>query len=429
MAALCALAPVRAALGEPAPVTLEQARRLALERHPRVRAAAARVRQAAARLAEARSLYSPRVLAAGEYLRATSNNSPTTVLSLPNLPRVGGPTRDPRLESFDNAFLGLTSEVTIYDFGATRAAVDEAGARLESTKASLRVGQSDLLLVVDDAYVTTLATRAARRVLDEALARASSHHELVAAGVKSGLRGKIELARVDAEVAGARVAVIRAAGAERLARQALADAIGAPDDEADAAAEPPAVELVVRADAVLAEARQRRPELAALRAELRVLEAQRAAVRATYLPRLYATAALSTRGQLTPDVYNWDVGAVLAWPIFTGLSTEHQLEAADARIAELSELVRQADLQISSEVRRALTALEVAREAITASQVQLAAARVALELAEGRYQQGLGNMIELADAGAGRSNAELGLVQARLELARAQALHDHARGR
>ena len=70
----------------------------------------------------------------------------------------------------------------------------------------------------------------------------------------------------------------------------------------------------------------------------------------------------------------------------------------------------------------------MARETIVAGQAQVDAARAALDLAEGRYQKGLGNIIELADAEAGRSAAELGLIQARYELARAGALLEHARG-
>ena len=434
--ALTGSTPARADV-EPRKITLEEARRLALQQDPRLGAARARVRQAEARLAEAGSFYYPRFFASAQYFRSTANNSPAVTLGVPNQAGPGGPTREPTLDSYNNYYAALTGEVTIYDFGTTRALVDEGRARMGFAHADLRATQSSILLAVDEAYMATLATRAGQQVFEEAEKRARAQLALIEAGVRSGLRARAELARVRADLASVRVAIIRAHGAATLARQALADAIGNEDGaEVDAATEPAAQAVSPRVDGMLALARKRRPEIEGLRAELRILEAQRDAARATYLPRLYASGSFSMRGQntpppaqLSPDVYNWTLGAVLSWPFFTGFSTEHQIHAAEARIAEVEDRLKQLDQDISYEVRRIVKGIEVAREAVAASQVQVDAARVALELATERFEKGLGTMVELADAEAGRAAADLGLIQARYDLARREAQLEYASGR
>jgi len=59
----------------------------------------------------------------------------------------------------------------------------------------------------------------------------------------------------------------------------------------------------------------------------------------------------------------------------------------------------------------------------------LDAAREALELAQGRYETGTGDSVELLDAQAALANAEAGAVRARLDLALARVAWDRAVGR
>jgi outer membrane protein len=94
-------------------------------------------------------------------------------------------------------------------------------------------------------------------------------------------------------------------------------------------------------------------------------------------------------------------------------------------VAQLDQL-RQ---QIRLEVDAARLAVRSAKTTVGAAQEALTNARERLRLAEGRYQHGVGSVIELGDAQVALTSAAAQAVQAddRLATARAQLAHALAR--
>ena len=81
------------------------------------------------------------------------------------------------------------------------------------------------------------------------------------------------------------------------------------------------------------------------------------------------------------------------------------------------------------EVEQALRQVQDARARLEPVGSALLAAREALRLAEGRYEAGTGNQVELLDAQSVTANAEANQVRARLDLAMAQTRLARALGR
>jgi outer membrane protein len=81
------------------------------------------------------------------------------------------------------------------------------------------------------------------------------------------------------------------------------------------------------------------------------------------------------------------------------------------------------------EVENALLAVRRAKSEIDAAQEALVNAQEQLRLAEGRYQTGVGNIIELGDAQVPVTRAAAQKVQADFDLATARAQLLHALGR
>jgi len=130
------------------------------------------------------------------------------------------------------------------------------------------------------------------------------------------------------------------------------------------------------------------------------------------LPNLSGKGTYAWTGSDYPQQSNWDVGAVVNVPIFTGGLTTAQVGEQKANLANLKfneEVLRQ---NIALEVRQDVLTLQQASESIRVSEKVLAQARENLELAEGRYSTGVGNIIELTDAQASRTTAEASHVQA-----------------
>ena len=98
--------------------------------------------------------------------------------------------------------------------------------------------------------------------------------------------------------------------------------------------------------------------------------------------------------------------------IFNGGLTTAQVAEQKANLAKLkydAEVLRQ---NIALEVRQDTLHLQQAIESIRVSEKGVQQARENLEIADGRYSTGVGNIIELTDAQTSRTSAEANAVQA-----------------
>ncbi|MFO0724700.1 MAG: TolC family protein [Myxococcota bacterium] len=392
-------------------------------------------RQAQARRMQIASIDYPQVAATAELFGATANNTATSYLTPPDFVRVG--TRPaskadvPAMVPFLDTLAGVGVHYELLDFGYAGAVVDGADARVEAAGALEEKTTADALLRSAEAYFSAAAADEALRVAQDAERRALTHHELAAAAVSAGLRGQIDLVRSNAETAAARLAVIRAKNATRVARAALDAAIGWEVDPAAHYGFEGATSIALGPLPSEAEATQRalerRPDVRALDAQLRAAAFQeRAAVAGNY-PRILASASLSVRGfDAVPDTVNWDVGLVLSLPIFTGFLTRGATLEAEAASAELSARASSLRQTVIFQVQQARNTLASAEEAIRASESQVEAAALGLSMAETRYAKGLGNIVELADAQAQEGMARIGLIESHLSAALSWAQLQHA---
>ncbi len=135
------------------------------------------------------------------------------------------------------------------------------------------------------------------------------------------------------------------------------------------------------------------------------------------------------RRQLGHLVWNWSGGLTLSWAILEGglvRATQREGAAqADAVRAQI-DILRQ---QVRVDVDAARLAIAAGKAALSAAERSVANARARLDLAEVRYQTGVGNGIELSDAQLAATNAEFLRLQATLKLDTARAQLARALGR
>jgi outer membrane protein len=151
-----------------------------------------------------------------------------------------------------------------------------------------------------------------------------------------------------------------------------------------------------------------RPELANLANQRKAQALTADALRGGYGPAFGAVANATESGssfdRLIP---NWYIGLTLNWAIFSGGFTHGQVGAQR--------------LQVEVDVEQGRLAVQAAKATITAAEEALVNARDQLNLAEARYRQGLGSVIELDDAQVAYTTAAAQAVQARFGLASARA--------
>jgi outer membrane protein TolC len=227
-----------------------------------------------------------------------------------------------------------------------------------------------------------------------------------------------------------------------VAAEALfAAVVGVPERLLDVAAAPPVVAATPSLEDAIARAEQRDPAVAALVAAERQQQAVTHAIGAELRPDLSLTASISGRaggaaptsgpipdgGGWLPDVPNWNAGLVFSWPLYDGVvraraNASRQLERA--RHAE-AEALRQ---RVVADVQQAYEALRVAEEALPALGRAASAASANYDQADARFKAGLATQLELADAEALRTDAEIGLAVGRFQASSARARLGRAMG-
>jgi outer membrane protein len=318
-------------------------------------------------------------------------------------------------EPEENTQAVVSLSQVLFDFGKTFASTDAARRLAEQAQEDVELQRQLITQTVKESFININFARRLIRVQEQALERADLNLRSARGFFEVGTRPKSDVARAEVDVANARVDLIRARNAERVAKVALNTAMGiAADAPTDVQDNLVYEAMTIDRSQLLSQALAQRPEYK--QARLRVSEAEARMRRAfrDFFPDVTANAFYGgTRSDLNEI---WQVGVALSWTIFDGgnriarfRETKVNVDAAQAR-------VRSTELDISREVEQAQLNVSEAQERIGAAQTAVASAQENFRLAQGRFDAGVGTILELTDA-------QLFLTQA--QNTEAQALADY----
>jgi outer membrane protein TolC len=394
-------------------LTLPTAVSVALCRNPATRVAWAAAHQQAAALGSAQSALLPDISATGAEQRAYGEHVDASglIVSTP--------------QSTRDAALNLSW--TLYDFGARDGRITSARHLLDAAAASAnRVTQQTVLAVVQ-AYFGVVAADASLIAAHTTEATASRSLE-VARGLRGG--GVATLGDVlQAETAydQAVLARVQADYGAQSAHGTLAVSIGLPADQAlklDAEPVPAEVPaLNARMSDLMAEATRQRPDLAAAQSQLDSAAADVRVARAAGWPSISVGAGrdfVNTTG-LPHQNYSL-IGVNVTVPIFTGFSVGYGVRQAEAVVETREANVEQVRLTVSQDVWNAYYALTSANDQLGQTATLTKTAADNEQVAVGRYQSGVGTIIDLLTAQTAAANARQLRINAELnwQVARAQ---------
>jgi outer membrane protein len=403
-------------------LTLDEALATARARQPLIHQAAAGTQAAAARADEALSPLLPQVNGSANYQRATANFT-SRPGSLPS--QISGGGSSASWNTFNYFNLGLSASQLIYDFGQSRSRWRSSQASAESQRASERTTLDQVLFSVRASYFQARAARSAVTVAVETLSNQEKHLSQVEGFVEAGRQAEIALAQARTGVANAKVQLINAQNAYETAKAQLNQSMGVegPTDYDVTDELPPPVDGEDgTTDVLVSEALKARPEFAALANQEVAEELTLRAIKGAYGPSLFASTGFTDAGEQASNLtWNWSAAISLSVPIFQGGQTKAQVREAEATLASLRSQVDLERQQVRLEVEQARLAVRAAKEALVASGEALANAREQLRLAEGRYETGIGSIIELSDSQVALTSAGYQRVQAEYSLAQARA--------
>jgi outer membrane protein len=408
-------------------LTLSDAEATALRHQPTLEQALGQVEAAEGRLEQARAGYLPQLNATGTYQRTTANfvARPGFVPPTSTTAAAAAMSQGWTAPTFNFFTFGATATQLIYDFGLTSGKWHSAAASRDAASWNHRVIENQTLLAVRRAFFQGRTQRDLVSVATDGVHNQEKHLEQSVALVKAGIRPDIDTATVRTALANAKVQLVNAQSSYAVAQAQLAQAMGVEVDGSYALAddEMPAIDGEDGANAPLTErALKARPELANLASQRQAQALTADALRGGYGPAFGAVANATESGSsIDRLVPNWYVGLSLTWGIFQGGLTHGQVREAKGTLMGLDGQVAAQRLQVEVDVEQGRLAVQAAKATITAAEEALVNARDQLNLAEARYRQGLGSVIELDDAQVAYATAAAQAVQARFGLASARA--------
>jgi len=388
-------------------LTLEHAIELTLHNHPLGLEMKSEALAANERVGEARAALLPQVYSAADYLRSSDNPiGNTTYLNPGWLPRItgtlhGGSANPSQTFSSTNNYLGgVAVQQYVFDFGRVRGLVEERDEEAHVAWFQAQATELDLIFEVAQRYFALLAAGQKVKVYQKAIEQRSEQFHAAQVKASANLTPQIDVLTAQAALARAQTDLLEVSDERDIARVALNNAMAldrnAPDYElADVLTYQP---VSGGLESFFTTAIASRPDLRALEAAARAAGAQIKQARSDYFPSVGATAGYSAMGTGLPAANNFNVGLMVTWPIFNGFSTTHHVEEAKATQNAIKYSIEDLEQHIWLDVKSAYLQLQTSVEVIHQAEATLAASSGQLELADKRYNAGLGNIIELTDA-------------------------------
>ena len=243
----------------------------------------------------------------------------------------------------------------------------------------------------------------------------------------SALRSTLDVSFAQVNVSQAELDLVRAENDTQASHARLSAAMGYERDQPFALADeplPPALEP--DANALIQQAMRERPDLAALQLNREALDRYAEAEKKLRNPTINLAGVAGVapvRDDRLPETYS-AAGVNLNIPVLNGGLFKARREEAESRAAAASKDVQDLSIQIARDVRIAWLEATDAFRRLDVTARLVAQANEALRLAQARYDNALGSIVELNQAQLNQTSAEIAAASAKYEyLSRRAALN------
>jgi outer membrane protein len=415
----------------PQAVRIDQAVDQALSNYPAIRTARAQKAAADAGIDLARTAYLPHADVLWQENRATRNNVFGLLLPQSTIPSMSGPVLGTTgFESAWGSAGGLLFSWEPFDFGLRKSSVAVARAVSRQAQAGVEVTKLDVGIAAADAFMTVLANEQVTRASQANVERFDVFLKSVRVLADNQLRPGADVSRAEAELAVAKNQLIQAQQNTELALANLAEALGQAGTTVALDAGP-LLELPPPTPLEAANFASH-PLALAQGAALDVVRARQRTLDRSYFPRFNFQTSLFGRGTgaLTngvidnskgfyPDTANWATGLTVTFSVSGIFEIRARRRIEDGNAAAEQARYDQTVNTLKAQEARARTLVESARRMAENTPVEVKAAEETLQRSKVRYEYGLANITEVADAQRLLAQAEIDDAVARLAVWRA----------
>jgi outer membrane protein len=373
-------------------LTLDEAVQIALENHPAIKASQQRVGAQQAVLGQQMAAYYPTIVMSNFYRTSTEVGNTTGVSQ----------------NGFDTFFSQAAMNMTLYNFGKREGTVQAARETLDATNYNYKTSVDSVILGVKQSYYFYLGAKAIVTVREETVKSRELFVNQARGFFEVGTRARIDVVRAESNLYTAQADLIAARNAVQLAWVALKNALGLRDfPERPLAEEAIVTTIPYTLDQARDLAYASRPELKSFEAQKRAQDQTIAAARRGHLPDIildanYRRSNTSVTSAVNPSTFplpgGWQVQLSLNIPIFDGFRTTNRVEESLRNYYVITAQEEQQRQQVALDVEQSYLRLQELRDRIKANEAAANAAKENLDLANGRYQVGVGSIIEVTDA-------------------------------
>ncbi len=393
--------------GAPSTLSLKDAEALALKNNPQI---------SVARLTASASLQVTREVRSNLWPTATVDL--TAVDANPGTRLTAGALNNPIL--YQRAAAGAMVTQLITDFGRTTNLVSSANLAAKAENQNALATKEQILLAAAQAFYNALQARAVLTVAQQTVKERQTVSSQVDALFQSKLKSQLDLSFANVNLAQAKLLLLDAQNNENAALAALSAVLGFSNlqsfklvEETAPSAPPPG-----NVEDLISIALTTRPEILGLEFQSESARKFQTAERDLLFPDIRALGVVGDTPVRNPVITNWygAVGVNVNIPVFNGFLYPARAREASLRAQASQERLRDLRDRISRDVRTSWLNATTAYDRLAVTQQLLDQANLALNLAQSRYNLGLGSIVEL-------SQAELQLTQA--QISDAQAGYDY----
>lgn len=328
----------------------------------------------------------------------------------------------------EHAGAGVTLSQLLTDFGRTTNLVSAAKLREKAQNATALATTEDIVLATDQAFYNALENQALLKVAQQTVTTRQSIEHQIEELAKNNLKSNLDLTFAQVNLSQAKLLQLDAQNNLDSSMAALAAVLGydkqvnfeLSDEETQAPAPPNDFDALIRT------ALQQRPDLQAVNYEQQASEKFRRAQRDQLFPTVSAL-GIAGGTPVRPDCFggcfpnyfisSWygAIGVNMNIPLFNGFLYTAQASEAKYRAQAAAQNTRDLRDRIARDVRTAWLSANTAFQRVGVTAELAKQADLSLNLAQSRYQLGLGSIVELSQAQLQQTDAAIGYVNAQYQ--------------
>ena len=387
-------------------LTLAQAEALALKNNPQITIGKLRALVARQYVREARSALLPNA-----YL------SVTAVDANPGSRLAAGGLNNSIL--FSRAAAGAAASQLITDFGRSTNLLSSSDYLAKAEDQNSAATTAQIILAVDQAFYNVLETKALVAVALQTVDSRQILVDKIKALTDAKLKSELDLSFTRVDLARGKLLLLEAHNNYQTSLAALSAILGYPDEqdfqlvEEQTAIAAPAPDVLP----LIQQALQQRPEVLALQDQVQAAQKFGSAEHDLWRPTVNALGVVGVAPVRDNNIRNWygAVGLNINIPVFNGFLYSARAQAADLQ----TELNRQklAGLRnnIARDVRTSWQDTARAYERLSVTQQLREQASLAFDLAQSRYNLGLGSIVEFSQAELQKTEADIADTDAKYQ--------------